>query len=209
MKRTLVGIVLAGLYATASAQGYMGAVMGLSKIHVDCGGRSPCDDRSKALKVYAGVQAKEGLVNNERFKLDTVEVSFIRFGTAKANTGGRTLTYKDEEENDVTEVASTRDNTKAHALTLAGVGRFMITPRLTASAKLGVAYVSTTVTRYVSDASDGSNTKNKFKPYLGLGLEFSVHDNVKFVASFDHTKLQTEESKGGLQMFGIGAQFGF
>ncbi len=209
MKRTLVGIVLAGLYASASAQGYAGAVVGLSKIHVDCGGLSPCDDKGKAFKIYAGTQVKEGLVNTERFKLDTVEVSFIRFGSAKVNTGGRTLTYNDEEGNEVNEVASTENRTKAQALTLAGVGRFLITPQLTASAKLGVAYVDTTVARYVSEASEGSNTKNKFKPYLGLGLEFSVHQNVKLVASFDHTKLETEDSKGTLQMFGLGAQIGF
>lgn len=209
MKRTLVGIVLVGLYATASAQGYAGALIGMSNYSLDCKGLSPCDKKDTGAKIFAGTQFKQGLLNTERFKIDTLEVSFARFGTAKANTGEASYTYTGGTGTPVTITSPTKAKASATALTLAGVGRVIITPRFTASAKLGAAVVQSTVERFIGGTSNGSETTQKFAPYVGLGLEFAVLDNVKVVGSFDHTKFDSDGFKGNLQMIGIGAQVGF
>ena len=208
MKRTLVGIALVGLYATASAQGYAGALIGMTEFNQDCKGLTPCDKKDHGAKVFAGMQFKQGLVNTERFKIDTVEVGYARFGTAKANTGTTSYTFTGAS-GPVTLTQSTEAKLKATALTLAGVGRALITPRLTASAKLGVALVQSTVDRSVGSVTNDSETTNKFKPYVGLGIEFAVLDTVKLVGNFDHTKFDSDGYKGNLQMVGIGAQIGF
>lgn len=187
MKRTLVGIMLAGLYATASAQGYVGAIVGLSNYDLDCGGNaSPCDEKGNGFKFYAGTQFKQGLVNTERFKIDTLEVSYIRFGGSKRGTGTRTDTRVDPDTGDtIVTNRATDAGIDASALTVAGVGRFLITPAFTASAKLGVAYVRATVDQHLGGTSWGSDTKGKYRPYVGFGLEYAVSPQIKVVGSFD------------------------
>jgi opacity protein-like surface antigen len=208
MKRTLVGIVLAGLYATASAQGYAGAVLGITDYGVDCRAPSPCDKKGNSAKIFAGTQFKSGLVDTERFKLDTVEVGFTRFGGTKIGAGTASLTY-DSGFGNVTITAPVRVNVNATALSLAGVGRFLVTPQFTASVKLGVSVVQSTVDRYVGDIKDGSDTTQKLAPYAGLGLAYSVVDNVKLVGHIDYTRFKSDGYKGGLQTLGLGAQIGF
>lgn len=230
MKRTLVGIVLAGLYATASAQGYVGAVVSLSNYDLDCHGFTPCDKKGKGFKVYAGSQFKEGLLDTPRVKIDTIEVSFMRFGDSKQGTGTRVDERTDPDTGDpiITNRAMTA-RTSANALTVAGVGRLLITKEFTASAKAGVAYVQTTVDQYVGGASWGSDTKGKFKPYFGLGLEYALTSNLKVVGSFDYTRYEGEfdgmidgqadnsadnvvssgSLKGSLYQLGLGVQMGF
>lgn len=230
MKRTLVGIVLAGLYATASAQGYVGAIVGLSNYDLDCKGFSPCDKKDKAVKLYAGTQFKKGWVDTPRFKLDTVEVSYIRFGSVKAGTGTRRDSYEDPDTLETTNTDRPMSASgKASALTAAGVGRFIITPTLTASVKAGVAYVNTTIDQAVGGASWGSDTKSKLKPYFGLGLEYALNDKFKIVGNFDYTSYSGELDgkvdgksdtdadnvisdstlKGRVYQLGLGLQFGF
>lgn len=209
MKRTLVGFVLVGLYATASAQGYAGALIGMSNYSLDCKGLSPCDKKDTGAKIFAGTQFKQGLLNTERFKIDTLEVSFARFGSTKANTGTTSYTSLGGNGQPVTTTQPTQAKAKASALTLAGVGRALITPRLTASAKLGVALVQSTVDRSVGSVTNDSETTSKFRPYVGVGIEFAVLDTVKLIGNFDHTKFDSDGYKGNLQMIGIGAQIGF
>lgn len=208
MKRTLVGIVLAGLYATASAQGYAGAVLGMSEYSLDCRGFTPCDKKANFAKVFAGNQFKQGLVDTEHFKIDTIEVGFTRFGSVKMGTGTASYTYNDGF-GLVTTTAPTRVSADATALSVAGVGRVLITQRFTGSLKLGVSVVQSTVDRYVANTRNGSETSTKFSPYAGLGLEFAVIDNVKLVGHFDYTKFKSDGFKGDLQSLGLGAQIGF
>lgn len=230
MKRTLVGIVLAGLYATASAQGYVGAIVGLSNYDIDCNRLSPCDKKGKAVKLYAGTQLKKGLVDTERFKLDTIEVGYIRFGGVRTTNGTRQDTREDLDTGDTIVTSRTMGtDAQANAIVLAGVGRFIITPSLTASGKLGVAYVNTTIDQTLGGASWGSETKSKLKPYLGLGIEYAVTDKLKVVGSFDYTKYESSLDgkvdgiadnlptnqvsdatiKGSVYQLGLGVQFGF
>lgn len=211
MKRTLVGIVLAGLYATASAQGYAGALIGMADFGINCKGLTPCDTDGKALKLYAGTRFKNGLVNTSRFKLDTLEVSFLRFQGAKAFTGNRVdnlgLDFSTGEEIILTRPMEA--SASAKAITLAGVGRFEITPRFSASTKAGIAYVNSTISRTIGGLKTGSETTSKFKPYVGLGVEFSVINNLRIVGSYDYTKFDSDGFSGKLQMYGIGAEYGF
>ncbi len=231
MKRTLVAVALAGLYATASAQGYVGAIVGLSNYDLNCEGFSPCDKKDKAVKLYAGTQFKQGLIDTSRFKLDTLEVSYIRFGSVKAGTGTRRDSAADPDDSTII-INTDRPMTasgKANAVVFAGVGRFIITPSLTASAKAGLAYVNTTIDQAVDGASWSSETKSKIKPYFGLGLEYALNDKLKIVGNFDYTKYEGEFDgsidgkadnasdnvvsdrtlKGSVYQLGLGLQFGF
>ncbi|HIV69289.1 MAG TPA: outer membrane beta-barrel protein [Candidatus Aquabacterium excrementipullorum] len=213
MKRTLVGIVLAGLYATASAQGYAGAIVGISNYDLDCKGFTPCDKKGTPVKLYAGSRSKDPLISAGSFKLDTVEVSYIRFGTAKARVGTRSDTYRDTSNPaqpvDVTVLQPVTINAKADALTMAGVGRFTIAQRFDATAKLGLAYVNSTVKTATGSTSTDSETTSKVQPYAGLGVEYTVLDKLRLVGAFDFTRFDSDGQKGTLYLFGVGAQYDF
>lgn len=235
MKRTLVAIALAGLYATASAQGYAGAVAGMANLDLDCKGVISCDKKGTGGKIYAGQRFdKNPLVNLGRFKIDTIEVGYLRFGNASAQlssttTGPELVVDPDFNINEVTTTRIDSIRAKSEALVFAGVGRVEIIPRrFDATAKLGVAYVNSTVDNAttintstivnfdpasLTNASrtmpTGSKTTSKFQPYFGLGVEVRVIDKLSVVGGIDFTKFEVDGRKGDLRLVSLGAQYEF
>lgn len=228
MKRTLVGIVLAGLYATASAQGYAGAVAGMTNLDLDCKGLSNCDKKGRGGKVYVGQKFKNALVSAGRFKIDALEASYIRFGNAGGSFPSTTTSRLDGFDT-VDTVRTDSIRAKSEALVLAGIGRFEIIPqRFDATAKLGIAYVNSTLdksmvansatsslfdpgvfTYSTAKGPTGSETVSKLQPYFGFGLEVQVIDNLRIVGNVDYTKFESDGRKGDLRLISIGAQYDF
>lgn len=77
MKKALFAAALAAACGVASAQGYAGALIGLSQFDVDCGGLS-CDKSDTAFKVYGGYEVAPGFA---------VEVGYADFGKIKIGSG--------------------------------------------------------------------------------------------------------------------------
>jgi hypothetical protein len=208
MKRIVVAAMLAGLGSVACAQGYAGAVLSLSRLDFGCVDGNTCDEKGRGFKIYAGSKLSPGRTLNLGIgKLDAIEVSYLKFGKAKASGSKEIMFYEDSFvfpfPVDTTETAL------ADALTLAAVVHVPVVDQLTAVGRLGVAYVSSTLRSTVDGKTMGATTSNKFKPYAGLGLEYGIPNVVKVVGSFDWTKYEVNDRKGNAKMFGLGVETNF
>lgn len=181
MKKILCAAVLAGLAGAASAQGYVGALAGMSRYGFDCSGATECDKSGSTGKIYAGYSESP----NWAF-----EVGYINFGKASASDG----------------VAS--GELKSSALLVGGAYRSAVTTDVTTVLRLGIARVKTKVDADVLGFS-GSQSDNKVTFYAGLGLEYAVTKSIKVVAGWDFTRFEIADEDGMLHNVGIGAQVGF
>jgi OmpA-like transmembrane domain len=73
MKKILLTAALLASCGAASAQGYAGALIGLSQARYECAGL-PCDKSDMALKLYGGYEVTDGV---------SVEVGYTNFGAIK------------------------------------------------------------------------------------------------------------------------------
>jgi OmpA-like transmembrane domain len=76
MKKILLAAALVASCGAASAQGYAGALIGLSQARNDCGGLD-CDKSDVALKLYGGYEVTEGMA---------IEVGYTNFGKVKVGS---------------------------------------------------------------------------------------------------------------------------
>ena len=112
MKKFLAAAALLAISGVASAQGYVGAVIGMSKYDVDCTPLT-CDKSDNAFKVYGGVH-----VNKEW----AVEVAYSDFGAVNT-TFDRELVH-------------------ASVLSVVGAYRVPFTPSFNGVARLGLGFVN-------------------------------------------------------------------
>ncbi|HEX5372563.1 MAG TPA: outer membrane beta-barrel protein [Aquabacterium sp.] len=103
MKKILSAVALAAACGVASAQGYAGALIGMTEYTEDC--PVACDKSDTGFKIYGGYEVMPNL---------SVEVAYTDFGTLKFNAGGSIEGYA------VSAVAAYR---YAFTNELSGVGR--------------------------------------------------------------------------------------
>lgn len=210
MRNIFVIATLMAACSTAMSQGYVGAVVALSRIDGACQGQDTCDHKGHAIRAYFGsALSPDHQVDLGIGKLSSVEVGFVNFGKG-GSTGA--ISYIDPTDSDPTTNQHTRPgqrSTTANALTLAAVSTFPFGGGVTGVVRTGVAYVSSTVRYYDVGVENGSETATKLKPYLGLGVEYEVVDNLKIVGAFDWTQFDVAGNKSSLKSFGLGAQVGF
>lgn len=188
------------------SQGYAGAVVALSKIDGACQGQETCDHRGRAARVYFG----SNLSAARQIDLGIGKIAAVEFGLMSFGKGGSTGQGTYTMDVDVGPVVlPTQRSTTANALTFAVASVFPFGGGVSGVVRTGAAYVSSTVRYYVNGVENGSETATKLKPYLGLGLEVDVVDNVKIVGVFDWTKFDVAGSSSSLHSIGLGAQVGF
>jgi OmpA-OmpF porin, OOP family len=86
MKKMLLAAALVASCGVASAQGYVGALVGLSKIDLDCASiGATCDDSDTAFKVYGGYDLSPTV---------SIEVAYTNLGKLAVNGGGNSGTVK-------------------------------------------------------------------------------------------------------------------
>lgn len=213
MYRVLTVIGFALFSVAAQAQGYVGAVAALSSVGVDCSNTLSCDKKGRAVKLYAGTKlAGNNQIDFGVGKLTSIEFGMINFGKAESSRGQVFNAYDPNNDGnggtgDVLRVVS-RVGT-ANALTLAAVADFPVTNEFSLAAKLGVAYVSSTLRTYVDGVANGSETETKLKPYLGLGASLSLADTFKVVGSYDLTAFDVAGRKSRASALGVGAEISF
>lgn len=115
MKKILSAVALAAACGVASAQGYAGALVGLSKISADCGPGLSCDDSDTGYKIYGGYEVAPNI---------SIEVGYTDLGELKLTGGAGSATVK------------------GSALSVVGAFRVSFTPDLTGVARLGLARVT-------------------------------------------------------------------
>jgi len=207
MKKIIISSAIALLSCAAAAQGYAGAVVALTKLGADCAGMLVCDTKGHGAKIYFGSKlAKENQLDFGVGGVDAIEFGVIAFGKGASNY---TREYVDAVSGGPNIVAPATTVNTANALIASVVARVPLFEGASFLVRPGVAYVSSTQRYYVSGVQNGSETATKLKPYVGLGLEFSLMENMKVVGSFDWTKFDVANQKANLTSLGLGAEIGF
>lgn len=132
MKKMVLAAVLAAIAGTASAQGYVGAVTGLTSYGVDCAGTTRCDKNDTGYKVYGGYQIDPNW---------GVEVGYTDFGKTSATVGALDL------------------QVKAKAVSLVGVLRGQFSTDWSGVVRLGIASVKSTLSAAGLGSNSESNVK--------------------------------------------------
>ncbi|MDO9237311.1 MAG: outer membrane beta-barrel protein [Aquabacterium sp.] len=132
MKKILLAAALAASCGLASAQGYVGALVGLTSIAFDCGPGQSCDDSDTGFKLYGGYEVAPNI---------SIEVGYTDFGKAKVSEGADRAEYK------------------GTALSLVGAFRVAFTPEFTGVARLGLASVKGKFSDSLGASASDSNIK--------------------------------------------------
>lgn len=165
MKKILFAAALSAACGLASAQGYAGAVAGLTKTNLDCGTANTCDDSSTGVKVYGGYEVDPNI---------SIEAGYINFGKAKIKPKNGTASAE----------------IKGSAFVVTSAFRFPIAAQLTGVGRVGLARVSG---KFAADVPGAENTStSSTKLYTGLGLEYAIAKNIKLVGAFDLTGADVE-----------------
>lgn len=213
MKRLIAACYLAGVSSVALADGYFGAVLALSKIQSGCSAGYKCDQVAIGGRLYGGTKLKPSQVVDlgGLGSINAMEVGYIRPGNGKSSGNKVIQRYNSDINVSAVEVVSVpaTERVEATAIYAALVSNFPLDAQTSLNAKLGVAYVSSTLHSSVEGVSDGGQTATKFKPYLGLGAAYSIGDGLSLTGSFDFTQYDVVGRKGNITALGFGAQKSF
>ncbi|NDP47070.1 MAG: outer membrane beta-barrel protein [Sulfuriferula multivorans] len=92
--------------------------------------------------------------------------------------------------NDFTaQTAATRTNTESDAWTLAAVGAYPLTGKLSVTAKLGAAYVLTKTNTKVGAALTQRSGEDSYVPNYGVGIKYALLDNMDLRAEWERFDL--------------------
>lgn len=180
MKQMFVAAALLVAAGACSAQGYVGALAGLTKVSSNC--RLPgvtCDDSDKGYKVYGGYSVNPNVA---------IELGYTSFGKLKmSGPGGRA-------------------DIKGTAVSLVSAFRGQFSNAVTGVARLGVAGVNAKVSSNIAGLGD---SEDNVKLYAGLGLEYALAKNFNVNAAVDYTDVEYSDERGSAYLVGVGLQYGF
>ena len=187
MKRHLLtGLAVLAFSAAASAQSYGVVSVGSSKLNLDCSGATVCDTSGVGVKLLGGYKFTPNLA---------AELGYFNFGKAKAADSGISL--------DVTNTAFG-----------AGLAYHQdFAPDWNFVARLGVAAVKTRVDAVVAGLGAASDSDNNTALYGGLGVGYKLSKTMSLDAAWDFSKSKYNkngvDTSGNINMFSVGATFGF
>lgn len=209
MNRFFLGFAIFTATTLANAQGYVGAVRSFTNIGYECPPGMNCDKSGHGWRFYGGTKLSASKqIDLGIGKVDSVEVGYLKYAQV-ISSGQATVDYLNDVGDPATRIAPTALRIQADALTLAMVARFPLVDQLSASARLGVAYVSSTVRHDLDGMTNTSETTTKLKPYVGFGVEYDIPSVVKVVGTFDLTKVNAGGFSGNARMIGLGAEKSF
>lgn len=207
MKKILWISACMGLSVPVYAQGYFGAVAALSSVGLDCASTKSCDKKGFALKVYGGTKLSPSSQLDLGFaRLDAVEFSAINFGKVGAIDSTTVKRYNTNTFTIDTVVVDASTVNTVNAITAAAVLNAPVSSEIGLAARLGVAYVSATSRRYVDGGSNGSETRTKIQPYVGLSAMYSITDGIRLVGSYDFTRAPFVGRTANVSAYGVGAE---
>lgn len=212
MKQIMVAGLLAAGVSMASAQGYVGALVALTKLQMSCeDGASSCGDKPLGFKIYGGMHYSDAeSLHIGIGTIDTLEVGAVRFGSRTATWPTTKRIYSSSSSTGALEVAAVAKATvSADAIYVAGGAHIPLFKGLSFTPKVGVAWVTTTRKDWVDSVSQGSISENHLAPYIGLGLEYAIVPEVRIQTTLDSTLMRTEGASGAAHLFGLGAAVEF
>ena len=164
---------------------YVGVAAGQSHVNASCDTGISCDNTDTAIKLYGGYEF------NNKF---AAELTYFDLGKFKANNGTDT------------------SEAKGSYWGLGGAWRPEFGGGWGGVARLGAAYTTGKVD-YSIGGIGGSESRNDWHPYYGLGVNYEVAKNIKLEAAWDNTRVSTQalgtRSTDTVNSYTLGASFGF
>jgi hypothetical protein len=204
---------------SAFADGYVGVVR--SKGHVDfkCNNGLDCKKSAELLRAYAGTKLDDrdqidllGLA-----KVNAIEVGYWR-GIKPQASGLAQATYRDAGSGQVylsgdplnlNPYVLAKFTIGFDAITLAASASAQLMDELSLVAKAGVAFMVATKRYEFDGRSNQSWTAGKFKPYLGLGLNYKLLDGLVLTGVVDLSQYEVDGTKGSIKAIGVGAEYAY
>lgn len=208
MKKVLIAAVMVAGASAAFADGYVGASVGVAKAGLRCEAGLPCDhNASNPFKIYGGTRIAD------MPQLST-EVAYIRFGSFQVRRSAEVF----DSVASATVASYSKNRVNSSAIVAALAARYEPVTHLSLVGRLGLAYSIASVDQSVMSVSDGAQTgyvsngsdsSNKIKPYVGVGVEYDVAGLLKVGLSYDWTQYQVGIDKGYVSMWSMGVQKDF
>lgn len=190
IKKILAATALATLAGVAGAEMTsfrLGAAVGSAHFDVDCSSAVSCDKSATSYKIYGDYRL------NDRW---SVEGGYMKLNEVKANP----YTVFD---------ATGEAKVKVTAPYLALTTRAGIIDDLNGVIRVGLARVRTEGS-LDSSGSIIEQAQIKVKPYLGLGLEYSIMPNLQAVVGADFTQAEVSDNiTMTVRLLSLGVQYGF
>ena len=169
----------------ANGRPYFGAAIGESKVNAGCDAGVNCDRTDTAAKIYGGWEFPNHFA---------AELTYANLGKFKADNGV-----------DFSEA-------KGSWWGLGGAYRPDFGNGWGGVARLGAAYTEGKVD-YSLGGVGGSETRNDWHPYYGLGVNYEISKGVKLEADWDNTQISTRaqgiSSTNYVNTYSLGASFAF
>lgn len=192
MKKIAVAGLLTAMMAAASAQVYVGGVVGQSHVNMECADYDlGCDKTDTGTKLYAGYKFNPVVA---------LEAAYVDFGKAQR---GYTDSYFGTG-------APAVQSYEARGALIAAVFRYAAHPQLSLVGRVGLSMLKS---RYVGTIRaigyTESESDDSVKPYLGLGIEFALNKNLRITAEADFTEVEVSGETAGTRLLGVGLQYAF
>lgn len=191
MKKIAVAGLLTAMMGVASAQVYVGGVVGQSRVNLECEDYNlGCDKSDTGKKLYVGYRLNPAVA---------LEAAYVDFG--KAHRSYTESYYFD---------APAVQSYEARGALLSAAFRYAAHPQLSLVGRVGLSFLKS---RYVGTIRDydyrESDSDDSVKPYLGLGIEFALNKNLRITAEADFTSADIDGDTGAVRLLGVGLQYAF
>jgi hypothetical protein len=164
---------------------YVGLGAGMSKVNAGCADGVSCDRTDTAIKLYGGWELPNHFAG---------ELTYFDLGKFKANNG-----------TDSTEA-------KGSYWGIGGAWRPVFGNGWGGVARVGAAYTEGKVDYSIAGVN-GSETRNDWHPYYGLGVNYEISKGIKLEAAWDNTQISTRalgaSSTNYVNSYTLGASFAF
>jgi len=164
---------------------YVGLAAGQSHANVSCAAGVNCDNTDTAIKLYGGYEFPNKFA---------AELTYFDLGKFKANS----------------DIGSSQ--AKGSYWGLGGAWRPEFGSGWGGVARIGAAYTTGKVDYSISGTS-GSESRNDWHPYYGLGVNYEIAKNIKLEADWDNTRVSTQvlgaRSTDTVNSYTLGASFAF
>lgn len=211
MKKSLLIAALMAAAPAAFAQGYVGAVLAMTRLNDACATSLRCQDtNATGFKVFGGAYLPpHQTLSLGAAKVNRVEVAAMRFGkvTSSGTVAGK-IFDGDADAYFTQPVASTL-KVQADAILAAAAMEVPLAKQLNLTTKLGLAYVSATAGVERAGRRFNSTTQSSVQPYAGLGLEYNAYGSVLLQGAVDWTRYRVEGYSGSAMQVGLGASVAF
>lgn len=177
--------VSAGAFA-AEDKFYVGGSFGRGAHNISEDDYGSVDDSDTGYKLYGGYRFSKELA---------IEVNYFDFGEASGKFNIGANVYADKFE------------TSAFGVGVAYSGT--IGPDWSLTARLGLASVKTKVARSLLGVKVAGASDDSIKPYVGLGVGYSITPQLSVQGSWDFTQGEVEGEKGGVNLLAIGLAYSF